>query len=87
MILPFLFLTLFRIIKDDMKVSFKDWLLLAITCTASALTSLLGNILAPLMILAFIIYMIVKKQKLFKLATVATTVLPSIFAVLLYAKY
>lgn len=86
-ILPFLFLTLYRISKDNLKISFKDWLLLIISCTASALTSLLGNILAPLMIFALFIYMIVKKQKLKSLIVLGSTVLPSILAVLLYIKY
>ncbi|MBP5599407.1 MAG: hypothetical protein J6X48_03920 [Lachnospiraceae bacterium] len=86
-ILPFLFLTLYRISKDNLKISFKDWLLLITTCTAAALTSLLGNILAPLMIFALFIYMIVKKQKITRLFVLGSTVLPSMLAVLLYVKY
>ena len=86
-ILPFLFLTCFRIVKENLEFKFRDWLLLSITCTAAALTSLLGNILAPLMIFALFIYMIVKKQKLTKVLLLGTTVLPSVLAVLLYVKY
>lgn len=86
-ILPFLFLTGFRIIKEGCEFKFRDWLLLSITTTAAALTSLLGNILAPLMILALFIYMIIKKQKIAKVLAVGTTVLPSALAVLCYIKF
>ncbi len=86
-ILPFLFLTGFRIIKEKCEVKFRDWLLLVITSTATALTSLLGNILAPLMVLALLIYMLVKKQKFTKILAIGTSVIPCALAVLLYIKY
>lgn len=86
-ILPFLFLTGFKIIKENCEVKFRDWLILIITCTAAALTSLLGNILAPLMVLALIIYMFVKKQSFLKILAIGSSAIPCALAVLLYIKY
>ena len=82
-ILPFLFLMILKLIKNDLKFKAEDWLMLLITLTAAALTSVLGNILAPLMILFLFIYTIIKKK--FKLLPgMAALVIPNACMCLVY---
>ena len=82
-ILPFLFLMFLKLIKNDLNVKAAEWLMLLITLTSAALTSVLGNILAPVMILFLFIYTAIKKK--FKLLPgLAALVIPNACMCVLY---
>lgn len=85
-ILPLLFYELFRIIKYDCDITFTDWLILVLVCTSSALTSTFGNILAPIMISAMCLYLLIAKKNFKKAVLTATVVVPNLLTVLLYMK-
>ncbi len=82
-ILPFLFLMILKLLKADLQIKASDWLMLLITLIAASLTSVLGNILAPLMILFLFIISIIKKK--FKLLPgIAALVIPNACMCLIY---
>lgn len=83
-VLPMLFLYLFRIVKNEGKILFSDWIQLCIACTAAAFTSMFANLLAPLMLLALCIWMLIKKKKFKDLVIVAAAAIPNAAFLLLY---
>ena len=85
-ILPLLFFVLFRIIKTDCEINFKDWLTLFCVCIASSLTSMFGNVLAPIMIAAMCLYLLLAKRSIKKAVLIATVAIPNLLTVLLYMK-
>lgn len=85
-ILPYLFLMIFEIIKRECKIDFCDWIMLFATCMAAGLTSTFGNILAPITLLALAIYAIVKKKGISPLLKLFAAIVPNVVMVLLYIK-
>lgn len=85
-IIPLLFLVILRVVKKSGEYSFLDWVTLFATCLAASLTSLFGNILAPLMIFFLFVYYLVKNKKLGCALWLAASIVPNIISVLLYVK-
>lgn len=83
-VIPFLFLIVFRIIKSDCKTTEKDRILLWLGCMTAGFTSLFGNVIAPLMVLFLMIYSLVKKQGVINTLRYAVAVIPNILVVLIY---
>lgn len=85
-ILPLLFYEIFRIIKNSCEIRFNDLLRLAVVCAASALTSTFGNVLAPIMVMALCLYLLIVNKSLKKAVAAAFAVIPNLLTVLLYMK-
>ena len=85
-VLPFAFYELFRLLKADGNVKLRDFLILFATASAASLTSLLGNVLVPLMFMAAGIWMIVKRKNIKNILLLAMSVAVNVCTVLLYMK-
>ncbi|MBO4679042.1 MAG: hypothetical protein J5626_05170, partial [Lachnospiraceae bacterium] len=62
-IIPFAFYELFRVVKADGEIKFKDFVILFVTASAASLTSLLGNVLVPIMYFGAGIWMLIGRKK------------------------
>ena len=85
-ILPLMFYELFRLCKAEGNVKFMDFLMLFTTATAAALTSMLGNVLVPLMLAAAGVWMIVKRKNFKNLVLLAMSLAVNLCTILLYLK-
>lgn len=85
-ILPLMFYELFWIIKSDGQIRTADFLILLTTATAAALTSFLGNVLAPLMLFGAGIWMLVKRKGIKNIILLAAGTVVNLLTILLYFK-
>lgn len=84
LILPFLFLWIFRVVEAECKIRFKDAAILFVTFLAAALASVLGNILVLIMIFALLLYMLIKKKGFVQILVIALCAIPNVIVTLLY---
>jgi len=85
-ILPLLFYELFRLARADGEVKFKDLLILFSAFGAASLSSLLGNVLAPIMVAGAALWMLVRRKRFKNIVLICTPVIISAATVLLYIK-
>ena len=85
-ILPLLFYELFRLARADGEVKFKDLLILFAAFGAASLSSLLGNVLAPIMVAGAALWMLVRRKRFKNIVLICTPVIISAASVLLYIK-
>lgn len=85
-VVPFVFLYLLKLMKEDRSLTLKDEITLICAGLTASLTSVFGNMLFPLMMLAFLVYSIIKKKGFKTLFLIVVSVIPNILVVLLYLK-
>lgn len=85
-ILPLLFYKLFKIAKEGGDVCFKDFVTIFVIAGAASLSSLLGNILVPIMLLGAVIWMFVMRKGLKNAVLIGSPVVINMITVLLYMK-
>lgn len=85
-VLPFVFYELFRLAKEDGEAKLTDFFILLSASMAAALSSLLGNILVPIMLAGAVLWMIVKKKRFKNILLVGAPVIVNIITVLWYLK-
>ena len=85
-IMPLMFYELFRIVKEDGKVKFSDFAILFVTASAASLTSLLGNVLVPLMLFGAGLWMLVKRKGFKNIILLALSAIVNLLTVLAYMK-
>lgn len=85
-ILPLLFYKLFKIAKEGGDVCFKDFVTIFVIVGAASLSSLLGNILVPIMLLGAVIWMFVMRKGLKNAVLIGSPVVINMITVLLYMK-
>lgn len=85
-VLPFMFLMILKFLKSNMDGGIKEWLQLVSACMAASLTSVLGNMLAPLMVLFLVILAIIKKKSIKKILLLGSSIIPCGLMFLLYLK-
>lgn len=85
-ILPLLFYELFRLARAEGELKIKDLMLLFATFGAASLSSLLGNVLAPIMIAGAALWMLVKRKRFGNIVLICTPVIISAATVLMYLK-
>ena len=85
-ILPLLFYKLFKIAKEGGKVGFRDFITIFAITGAAALSSLLGNILVPIMLFGAVIWMFATGKGLKNAVATGLPVVISLITVLLYLK-
>ena len=85
-ILPLLFYELFRLARADGEVKFKDLLILFAAFGAASLSSLLGNVLAPIMVAGAVLWMLVRRKRFKNIVLICTPVIISAATVLMYLK-
>lgn len=83
-VIPLLFLEIFRMIKADYELSVRRWILLLTICMGASLTSVFANILIPFMILFLVICELVKKCPVKKILATCLVIVPNLCVVLLY---
>ncbi len=83
-VLPLLFFEIYYVIKNGCKISFLMFLLMVCTSISAALTSMFGNMLAPLMVGFLMLYVVIKKKGLKAFLLAGLTIVPNALAVLLY---
>lgn len=83
-VLPLLFFEIFCVIKNDCKISFSMFVLMVCTGISASLTSMFGNMLAPVMTAFLLLYILIKKKGLKSFILTGLTIVPNALAVLLY---
>lgn len=86
-IIPLLFLLIYKTVRNELKLKGSDYLLLFFLSGAAALTSVFGNILFPIGIGFLLIYEIVKRKSFYVLFFTGLTLVPNVLAIALYVKY
>jgi len=85
-ILPLVFYELFRLIKAGGEIKFRDFTVLFSIASAASLTSLLGNVLVPLMLVSTGIWMLVKRKNFKNIVFLAMSVSVNLVTILAYIK-
>lgn len=83
-VIPLVFLEVYRIIKSGYDIKFRQWAFLVVLCTAGALTSVFANLLIPFMILFLIICELINKCPIKRILADCLVVLPSLCVAFLY---
>lgn len=83
-VIPLVFLEVYRIIKSGYDIKFRRWAFLVILCIAGALTSVFANILIPFMILFLVICELINKCPIKRVLADCLVVLPNLCVAFLY---
>lgn len=85
-ILPLLFYVFFRMVKENGKVGAADYIRFFAIAVAASLTSLLANVLVPIVFLSAAIWMLVKRKSILNIFLLGACLSVNLATILLYIK-
>lgn len=83
-VIPLMFLEIYKIIKSGYEMSFRQWITLLVLCIGASLTSVFANVLIPFMVLFLVICEIVNKCTLKRILAECLVILPNLCVAFLY---